>query len=178
MNLLQKRQEKDENIGRAGTLTRHNAPKRGILPLFEQGRELNRALDILWREFDRDPIRALRTLSSQAERLAEWPAVDVAEDDRTVTFRVDVPGLKPEDVDVEVSGNQLTIQGRREDEWTDNGRGVRLRERVSGTFARTLALPSYVDAAKAEASYQNGTLTINVPKIEGKSPKRVAVTSS
>ena len=138
----------------------------------------DRVLDRIWRELDRDPVRAIRTLSSQAERLAEWPAVDVAEDDKTVTFRVDVPGLKPEDVDVEISGNLLTIQGRREDEWTDNGRGVRLRERMSGTFMRTLALPHYVDASKAEASYQNGTLTITIPKVEGKGPKRVAVTSS
>ena len=177
MTMLQTRQEKGQGEGRAGALANRNSSDRGIAPLSEKGRQFDRVLDRIWRELDRDPIRALRALSSQAERLTEWPAVDVAEDDKAVTFRVDTPGLKAEDVDVEISGNLLTIQGRREDEWTDNGRGVRLRERMSGTFMRTLALPPYVDASKAEASYQNGTLTITIPKIEGKGPRRVAVTA-
>lgn len=178
MNLLQKRHEKGQGDGRTGALVRRRAPEQGIAPLSDPGRQMSSVLDRVWREFDRDPIRALRTLSSQAERLAEWPPIDVAEDDKSVTFRVDVPGLKPEDVNVELSGNLLTIQGRREDEWTDNGRGVRLRERMSGTFSRTLALPPYVDGGRADATYQNGTLTITIPKVEGKAPRRVAVTSS
>jgi HSP20 family protein len=178
MSLLQKRQKKKQGDGHSGTMVRR-APNGGeLIRGSDYRRQVDRALELLWREFDRDPIRALGTIPSQLESLAEWPAVDIAEDDKALTLRIDVPGLDPKDVNVEISGNMLTIQGQREDEWTENERRVRRRERVSGSFARTITLPSYVDASKAEASYKNGTLTITISKIEGKGPKRVPVTAS
>jgi HSP20 family protein len=180
MSLLQKRQ-RSQGDGGGGALAKQSTPGGALARPSEYRRQIDRAFDRLMREFDRDPIRALSTLPRRLEsltgNLAAWPAIDVAEDDKAVTLRVDVPGLDPKDVDVEVSGNVLTIQGKRQDEWSENERGVRRRERISGSFARTITLPTYVDAAKAEASYQNGTLTITIPKIEGKGPKRVPVTT-
>ena len=176
MSLLQKRQEKNQGDGHSGTMVRR-APNGGALRGSDYRRQFDRALERLLREFDRDPIRALGKIPSQLESLADWPAVDITEDDKALTLRVDVPGLDPDDVNVEISGNMLTIQGQREDEWTENEGRVRRRERVSGSFG-TVTLPPYVDASKAEANYKNGTLTITIPKIEGKGPKRVPVTAS
>jgi HSP20 family protein len=129
--------------------------------------------DAIWRDVGRDPRSVFDQLG---ESLAtRWPAVDVAEDDASVTVRYDVPGMDPSNLEVEVAGNLLIVRGSREDEWTDKNRGVRRRERVSGTFARTLTLPDYVDPAHVEAKYDRGTLTVTAPKIPGKGPKRVAV---
>jgi len=126
-----------------------------------------------WSAFERmgEQLNALSNLSD----LPNWPAVDVSEDDHTVTVRCDVTGLDAGDLDVQVSGNLLTVSGSRQDEWSDKKHGLRRQERVSGTFSRTIPLPSYVDAEKVEARYDKGTLTVNVPKIAGKGPRRVTV---
>jgi len=143
--------------------------------------------DALWHEFDHDPWSLVRDpwsmfdrMSQMSQRLSElapWPAVDVTEDENSVFVRCDVPGLDANDLDVEVSGNLLTIRGQREDEWSDNNkkRGMRRQDRVSGSFARTITLPSYVDANNVDAKYEKGTLTLSVPKIPGKGPRRIAV---
>jgi len=90
-----------------------------------------------------------------------------------------VPGLGPEDVEVELVGDDaLTIRGQRQDEFSDEKRGVRRRERRCGSFVRTIALPPYVDADKVEAKYDKGTLSITLPKVAGKEPKRVTVTAA
>src|SRR5687767_11407337 len=64
-------------------------------------REMDRTFDRVWRDFDRgDPWSALKTLPSALGEMTNWPAVDMAEDDKAVTLRVDVPGLEPKDIDV------------------------------------------------------------------------------
>jgi HSP20 family protein len=100
----------------------------------------------------------------------------VSEDDRGVTVRVDVPGLEPKDLDVDVSGNVLTIRGSRSEEHEDKRH--HRRERVSGSFVRSIPLPAHVDAAALEARYDKGVLTVTAPRIPGKGPKRVAVTAT
>jgi HSP20 family protein len=141
----------------------------------------------LWRDFERDPWSIVRDpwsmfdrMSERLSELAPWPAVDVSEDESSVTVRCDVPGLDANDLDVEVSGNLLTIRGSRQDEWSDSNkkRGVRRQERVIGSFARTITLPSYVDASNVDAKYEKGTLTLTVPKIPGKCPRRIEVKSA
>jgi HSP20 family protein len=142
-------------------------------------------IDGLWRDLERDPwslVRdpwsALDRMGEQLTAMAPWPAIDVSEDEHAVTIRYDVPGLDAKDLNVEVSGNMLTVSGSREDEWTGKRRGVRRQERASGTFSRTITLPEYVDAEKLEARYDKGTLTVTVAKTPGKSPRRVAVQAS
>jgi HSP20 family protein len=179
MSILQRRQKSQERgDGNTGSLAKRNPDGGGIGRLADYRRQIDKAFERLWRDFEQDPLATVSALPARLGSLAEWPAVDIAEDDKAVTFRVDVPGLDPNDINVEVSGNLLTIRGQRADEWTEKQRGVRRRERVSGSFARTITLPSYVDASKAEASYQNGTLTITIPKTPGKEPKHVPVTAS
>lgn len=181
MNILKKWRKQPEPGNEPNTLVKHRPTggDGGGLARFRDFREqIDRTFDRVWREFDRDPWSALSTLPNQLGGLSNWPAVDMAEDDNTVTLRVDVPGLDQKELDVEVSGNLLTIRGQRQDEWTDKQGGVRRRERVSGSFARTITLPSYADGEKVEASYNKGTLTINIPKVPGQGPKRVRVTAN
>jgi HSP20 family protein len=88
---------------------------------------------------------------------------------------VDVPGINAKDIEVDVSGNLLTVRGSREEEKKSKTGGVWRHERHSGSFLRTVTLPTYVDSAKVEAKYDKGVLTITAPKIPGAGPKRVPV---
>lgn len=142
-------------------------------------------IDRVCRDFERDPLAMFRDPWSMLDRMSErlnhlsnWPAIDISEDENAMTVRCDVPGLDARDLDVQVSDNVLTVSGARGDEWDGNKHGVRRRERISGSFSRTVTLPSYVDGAKVEARYDKGTLTITVPKIPGKGPRRVEVKAS
>jgi len=182
MNLLKKWRKREHGDGNA--LVKHG--RGGEQGLSRPGdfrehfrEQIDRAFDRVWKDFDRDPWSALSTLPEQLSSLSSWnwPAVDMAEDDRAITLRVDVPGLDEKDLEVEVSGNLLTVRGSRRDEWDERKHGVRRRERVSGSFARTITLPQYADGANVEARYDKGTLTVTVPKVPGKGPKRVAVTA-
>jgi len=180
MNFL-KRKNTDEGGGRRGRdsgLARRDSPGRDNWGLNRFRDEMDRAFDRVWREFDRDdPWPAMSNVPGTFGSLTDWPAIDVAEDDKALTLRADLPGLDPKDVEVEVSGNLLTIRGERETERSDAKAGIRRRERRFGSFARTLPLPDYLDADKVEARYDRGTMTITVPKVAGKGPKRVNVTS-
>lgn len=104
-----------------------------------------------------------------------WPAVDVTEDERTLTVRADLPGLEAKDVDIEVSGNLLTLRSSRAQEHKEGDGGRYRHERYAGAFARTISLPPYADAERAEARYDNGVLTVTVPRVPGAAPKRVPV---
>lgn len=179
MALLQRRQRTQERSDTSGGGLAKRDPDRGTLARVpDYRRQIDRAFDRLFRQFERDPFSALSALPAQLGGLVDWPAIDVAEDEKAMTIRVDVPGVEPSNINVEVSGNLLTISGRREDEWTENQRGVRRRERISGSFARTITLPSYVDPQNIEARYENGTLTLTIPKAPGKGPKHVQVRTS
>ncbi len=171
MNIM-KRRHKQEDGHRGADLARSQGRDESGLSRLRH--EMDRVFDRVLREFDRDPWSMPSALGS----LSDWPAMDMAEDDKSVTLRVDIPGLDARDVDVEVSGNLLTVRGQRDDEWSDTKGGVHRRERRSGSFARTVTLPSYADAEKVEARYDKGTLTLTVPKIPGKGPKRVSVSAS
>jgi HSP20 family protein len=136
-------------------------------------REIERALDRAWGAFEGARLGAVGGLD-----IPEWPAVDVSEDERAVTYRVDVPGLGPKDVEIEVLGDQLSIRGTRREERAEGDRGRQRRERFVGSFARTVTLPPYADGEKAEASYDKGVLTVTAPKVPGRGPRRVAVKTS
>jgi len=171
MNLL-KKWRKQDNGGGADLARREGKDVGPSHWRDEFDRTFEQMLERVWR----NPWEAMSDLPALSG-LANWPAVDLAEDDRAVTLRVDLPGMGPEDVDVQVSGNLLTLRGARQDEWSDNGKGLRRHERRFGSFSRTITLPEYVDAEKVEARYDKGILTVTVPKAPGKGPRRVPVTS-
>lgn len=138
---------------------------------------MDEAFNQMWRQIEHDPWAPLSIQASPFAGVTTWPAIDVIEDDKALKLQVDVPGLDEKNLEMEVSGNLLTIRGSREDEWdTKQAHGVSRRERVSGSFARTITLPSYVDPQHIEAKYVKGTLTVTVPKIPELKPRRVHVT--
>lgn len=136
--------------------------------------EMDRAFERMWRGFETKPALP-GSMTPMQGLMPDWPALDVTEDDKALTLKADVPGLGPEDIDIEVSGNMLTLRGARSEEKSERKQGIYVSERRSGCFQRTVPLPDYVDRDKIEARYDKGILTVSVPKVPGKGPKRVKV---
>jgi HSP20 family protein len=119
--------------------------------------------------FEREP------LFNPASR-AEWmPAVDIKETDEGYTFRMDVPGLKPEDLDVELHEGVLSIRGSRSDEKREEDEGYVRTERRQGSFSRQFRVPTTVPADSLEAEVKDGVLTIEVPKGAEQGARKVPV---
>ena len=138
-----------------------------------------------------DPFTAVEPLSDAMDRLfpgsllPAWrrglsgvdAALDMYETDEAVVVKASVPGVKPEDVEVSVVGDTLTIRGEiKADEKVENGQYL-CRELARGRFARSVSLPGLVQADKAKAEIENGILTIQVPKVEEAKPKVIKVKS-
>jgi len=106
------------------------------------------------------------------------PPMDISETDDKLQIRLDTPGVEPEDIDIQVSGNQLTISGQRKEEEEKEGETFYRVERQSGSFSRSVTLPYPVDGDKIDASSHGGVLTVSLPKCEEAKPRRVEVKSS
>ncbi len=129
-----------------------------------------------------DPFRDLTQMQSQLTRLMDqvwggreesWlPAVDVFD---AVVLKAELPGMDPDQVHIEVEDNVLTLKGeRRFEEKVEDERYYRI-ERRFGSFQRSLALPQGARTDEIEAAYQDGILTITVPKAEEVKPKRIPI---
>jgi HSP20 family protein len=104
------------------------------------------------------------------------PAVDLYETEQEYVVKLAAPGLKPDNFEITLQQNTLTIQGRtHEEEQPQEGTRYYLREQRFGEFVRTIRFPTQVDADKVQASLANGILTIRVPKAEAAKPKRISV---
>lgn len=124
---------------------------------------LDRVLETL------DPLRMGSQLTASA-----FPAVNVWEDGESFYAEAEVPGLRMEDIEVLVAGNEVTIKGSRKA--PPNGKGVFHRqERTTGEFTRVFTLSSDVNAEKVEATLKDGVLTIVMPKAEHGRARRIAV---
>jgi HSP20 family protein len=101
--------------------------------------------------------------------------LDMYETENDVVVKASVPGVKPEDIEVTVTGDLLTIKGEfKSEEKTEKQNFIR-QERRYGSFCRQLGLSTSVDSGKAEASFENGILTLTLPKVEAVKPKTVRV---
>jgi HSP20 family protein len=103
------------------------------------------------------------------------PAMDVVENENGVSIRVDLPGIAPEDVNIEVEGNLLTISGSVESAVENEGERYHYQERRSGSFKRSLRLAETLDTENAEATFENGVLNLTLPKRPEAQPKRIKV---
>jgi HSP20 family protein len=111
------------------------------------------------------------------ERASEFaPAVDVHEDNDAVSLSAELPGVKREDMDIQVDGNVLTLRGERkfESEQTE-GRRFHLIERSYGKFSRQFHLSSNLDATKIDAQLADGVLTVRLPKKQEQKPRKIEV---
>jgi HSP20 family protein len=102
-------------------------------------------------------------------------AVDVVDTQEDIVVTASVPGLKPEDLDISLTGDTLTIKGELKVEQKVEEANYVRRERRYGSFQRTLSLPTMVQADKAKAEFENGVLTLTLPKAEEVKPKTIKV---
>ena len=135
-----------------------------------------------------DPFQHLRLFEDSLTRLMSeprtarpWsPAVDIFENEDSLVFKADVPDIDPKEIDLQVENQTLTLKGHRKFEQKQSEKGGYHRiERSYGQFVRTFTVPNTVDTEKVQASYENGVLTVTLPKKEAAKPRqvRVSVTS-
>ena len=103
------------------------------------------------------------------------PAIDVLEKADSFVLKVELPGVKEEDVDISVSGNVLTVSGEKKAESEVQKKGYYYSESSYGSFSRSITVPSTVDASKIKASYAKGILEITLPKAAGVQPKKIEI---
>jgi HSP20 family protein len=103
------------------------------------------------------------------------PAVEVKEEEKRYVVSLDVPGMKKEEIKLEIHENELNISGERRREETRNEKGSTYTERSYGKFKRSFSLPSNVEASKVEASYKDGTLNVFIPKTDEVKPKLIQI---
>lgn len=101
--------------------------------------------------------------------------MNVAESENDVTVTAELPGVDPEDVDISVNENMLTIRGEKKQEKEDKKRNYHYVERSYGSFHRSIQLPSSVDPNKVDAIYKNGVLTVTLAKHAKAKAKRITV---
>lgn len=107
---------------------------------------------------------------------ARWaPIVDIYEDDGSVVLQVEVPGVKREDIDIQVADKRLTLRGKRQREENVKEESYQRAERYFGTFSRSFTLPQHVDVNQIKAGYEDGILTVTLPKTEEAKPKKVSI---
>lgn len=125
--------------------------------------------------------RAFRQIfgDTGAATAGAWsPLLDVEETDDAFTLHVEIPGVKPEDVEVSLEESVLTIEGERSFYDERASESFRRVERRFGRFHRAVRLPDRVDGDRVEARYADGLLTIVVPKADEAKPRRIAISAS
>jgi len=103
------------------------------------------------------------------------PAIDVAEEKDSFLVKADLPGLSKDDVSVTLQDNYLTVKGEKKHETETKEANYYRRERVAGSFSRTIELPSTVDAKKIDAQFKDGVLQLRLPKTEEAKPKQIEI---
>jgi HSP20 family protein len=131
---------------------------------------MNRLFDDVFSRFD-------STMPSFFDRSTTWPRVEVVETDKDVRIAAELSGMDEKDVEVSVSDNVLTIEGEKKAHIDDKER--HFRERYYGRFERVIPLPFEVEDERAEASFENGVLTVTLPKPPRAAAKmkRIAIAS-
>jgi HSP20 family protein len=131
----------------------------------------------------RTPLADLADLRSWMEQALEesgpggWrPAVDVIREPGAIVLRADLPGVKPEDITIEVEDGVLTISGSHEETTEEKDKSYVRRERRYGSFSRSMSLPPGVGANDVEATVDNGVLEVRVPMPEPEEKKTVTIT--
>ena len=110
------------------------------------------------------------------EASAAWvPPVDIFEQADGIRIMAEIPGVNPSDVKISVEGNVLTIQGTKQQVAEEKTERVHRYERTYGAFERSFTLPPTVDASQIKATYENGVLTVTLPKVEKAKARQIQV---
>ena len=122
-----------------------------------------------------DPFRDLAPFSFGEHDAFLAPAFDIKETKEAYVFKADVPGIQEKDLEVTLTGNRLTVSGKRNAEQEEKANRYYTYERHYGTFTRSFGLPDGADFGNLNASLDQGVLTISVPKKPEVLPKKIAV---
>jgi len=106
------------------------------------------------------------------------PALDVYDEKDNFVVKVELPGMKKEDIDISLHAGVLTVSGERKHDREQKEGGTFRSERYFGRFQRSVTLPTVVNAGDVKASYKDGILTIDLPKAEEAKPRQIAVNVS
>jgi HSP20 family protein len=140
-----------------------------------------------------NPMRDFRDLQKDFNRLFEapsWPAsfskaaneplfapaCDVSETDTQYTLTFDIPGMRKEEIKIEIQDRDLVVSGERREEKTEDKKTSHVTERYYGSFRRAISLPTAALPEKAQATFANGVLQVTVPKSSAAKPKTIAIT--
>ena len=137
---------------------------------FSELMSLRQAMDRLFEDSFVRPSRILTTLGETAA-----PALDVYQTPNEVVVKAALPGLKPEDINIDITGDTLTIKGETKAEQEIKNEDYLYQERRYGTFSRSVVLPGGLQPDKAEATMEDGVLTLTIPKAEEIKPKAIKV---
>jgi HSP20 family protein len=137
---------------------------------FTELMSLRQAMDRLFEDSFVRPSRALEALGEVAA-----PALDIYQTPSEVVVKAALPGVKPENVSIDITGETLTIKGGHKAEQEIKKEDYLYQERHYGTFSRSVVLPSGLKTDKAEATMEDGVLTLNIPKAEEVKPKAIKV---
>lgn len=135
-----------------------------------------------------EPMREIMSLREAMDRLfddaftrpislgvAAVPAIDMYQTDDEVVVRAALPGLKPEDVQISVTGDVLTLRGEFKQADEKKEATYHIREQRYGSFERAVMLPTEVQTEKAKAEFENGVLTVTLPKAEAVKPRTITI---
>ena len=154
------------------SLTRWQRPEFATWPGFGRLSDLRDEIDRLFET-------PLAELTRGSQLLSGWtPALDLFEDKDDLYVRVELPGMKREDIELSLHEGSLSISGERKSEEKFKDSEVYRAERFFGRFQRTVSLPTPVAAEKVKAHYQDGILTVTLPKAEEAKPKHIGVNVS
>jgi HSP20 family protein len=146
--------------------------ERGPFSLLRNWDSITKELDTFFNDFDKSVSEARGRESSE---IVVAPACDVQEDEKGYLLSFDLPGFKKEDVNIEVSGNRISVSGKRSREASSKEAKYHRVERNYGEFRRVFTLPENARGDSIEAHYENGVLHLLVPKAEIERPKRVEI---
>ena len=120
------------------------------------------------------------TFGNAGARAGWAPSVDVREDQKEITFEVELPGIKPEEVDITCENGVLTVRGEKQNERREGDESSRYHmvERTYGSFSRSFQLPQGVDEDKIEADFEHGILSVRIPKAALPQPRKIQIRAS
>jgi HSP20 family protein len=149
-----------------------------MIPVIRRRHQTTNPFDALW-DIRRDVDRVFDTLSVPSDAISMLPA-EVLETDGEVRFMIEIPGMRPEDIELTVENNVLTVAGEKrwQKEEGKAGGDYHLLERRYGKFSRSFTLPQRVKVSGIDASCEHGVLTIRLPKDEAAKPRRIEVRST
>ena len=134
-----------------------------------------------WRELSIFPNRVARLLgepflsSFPSDNIAFNPAIDVVEQDENLVITAELPGMKKEEVELQIENGLLTIKGEKKQLKEKKTPRMHVFERSYGVFERVFALPQSVDLEKVKAEFENGVLTVTVPKLTHEKGRRLQI---